>query len=68
MFRSLIESLFITYAQTQLNSIGNALTIGQQSSHSYPLNDPWLLRGDEWYRGLLRRPQSKTSIATETTK
>ena len=68
MFRNLLESLFITYAQTQLNSIGNVLTTDQQSHHSYPLNNPWLLRGDEWYQGLLRRPQPKTLLSTETTK
>lgn len=68
MFRSLIESLFITYAQTQLNSIGNLLAIGQQASYSYPVNDPWLLRGDEWCQGLVRRPQPKPMLATKTTK
>ena len=67
MFRDLIESFFITYAQTQLNFIGNVLTVDQPSL-SYPLNNPWLLRGDEWYQGLLRRPQPKTSMATQTTQ
>lgn len=67
MFRNLIESFFTTYAQAQLNSIGNVLTI-DQPAHSYPLNNPWLLRGDQWCQGLLRRPQPKTSVSLEPNK
>ncbi|CAF1247490.1 unnamed protein product [Rotaria sordida] len=41
MFRFTIESLFITYAETNLNSIGNVLNANQNGDH-YPMNDPWL--------------------------
>ena len=58
MFRYVIESLFITYAETSLNSIGNVLA-DNGHDHSYPLNDPWLIRGDDWCQGLLRRPRPK---------
>jgi len=58
MFRYTIESFFITYAETQLNTIGNVLN-QDQHGHHYPLNNPWLIRGDEWCQGLLRRPQPK---------
>ena len=65
MFREIIESLFITHAQTTLNTIGNVLTADQQK-HSYPLNNPWLVRGDIWCQGLLRRPQPKKQPIKET--
>ena len=67
MFRNIIESLFITYAETHLNTFGNVLT-GDQQRHTYPLNNPWLARGDEWCQGLLRRPQPKNQISIDTTK
>jgi len=68
MFRSLIESLFITYAETRLNTIGNVLTVDQQD-YSCIMHNPWLIRGDEWFQGLLRRPQPKNIISTtESTK
>ncbi|CAF4391180.1 unnamed protein product, partial [Rotaria sordida] len=41
MFRFTIESLFITYAETNLNSIGNVLNANQNGDR-YPMNDPWL--------------------------
>ncbi|CAF4165362.1 unnamed protein product, partial [Rotaria sordida] len=61
MFRFTIESLFITYAETNLNSIGNVLNANQNGDH-YPMNDPWLVRGSEWCPGLLRRPQPKITL------
>ncbi|CAF1382717.1 unnamed protein product [Rotaria sordida] len=64
MFRFTIESLFITYAETNLNSIGNVLNTNQNGDH-YPMNDPWLIRGNEWCHGLLRRPQPKTILSTD---
>ena len=57
-FRYTIESLFISHAQTKLNTIGNVLN--RDHDHGYqPLNNPWLMRGDAWCRGLVRRPQAK---------
>jgi hypothetical protein len=67
MFRNIIESLFITYAETRLNTIGNMLPVGQQD-YSYIMYNPWLIRGDEWLQGLLRRPQPKTTISTTENK
>ncbi len=68
MFRNIIESLFITYAETRLNTIGNMLTVDQQD-YSYLMHNPWLIRGDEWFQRLLRRPQPKNIISTtEPTK
>ncbi|CAF1319629.1 unnamed protein product [Rotaria sordida] len=61
MFRFTIESLFITYSETNLNSIGNVLNVNQNGDH-YPMNDPWLVRGSEWCPGLLRRPQPKITL------
>ena len=58
MFRFTIESLFITHAETNLNTIGNVLN-ENLPGNNYPLNNPWLIRGDEWCQGLLRRPQPK---------
>ncbi|CAF1320142.1 unnamed protein product [Adineta steineri] len=52
MFRLLIESLFITHADTKLNSIGNMLR-----GIDLPDFNPWLIRGDQWCQGLLRRPK-----------
>ncbi len=71
MFRSTIESLFITHAETNLNTIGNVLKVDQPPGNGnyYPLNDPWLIRGDDWCSGLVRRPRPKSttmSISTET--
>lgn len=64
MFRFTIESLFITYAETNLNTIGNVLN-GTQ----FPDYNPWLIRGDEWCQGLLRRPQPKsTTLSMEMIK
>ncbi|CAF4413966.1 unnamed protein product, partial [Adineta steineri] len=54
MFRLLIESLFITYADTKLNSIGNMIR-----GFNLPDLNPWLLRGDQWCQGLFRRPKPK---------
>lgn len=56
MFRTTIESFFITYAQTKLNTIGNVLNDEQRNVY-YPLNNPWIVRGDKWCQGLMRRPQ-----------
>jgi hypothetical protein len=65
MFRFTIESLFITHAESNLNTIGNVL-----NPHQLPEYNPWLIRGDEWCQGLLRRPQPKpvTSTAMITSK
>ncbi|CAF4052343.1 unnamed protein product [Adineta steineri] len=60
MFRYTLESLFITYGNTSLNTIGNVLNEDQQSDY-YRLDNPWLIRGDEWCQGLVRRPQPKTN-------
>ena len=68
MFRWTIESLFITHAETNLNTIGNVLSHDDHGDY-HPLDNPWLIRGDEWFRGLLRRPQPKNTISTtESTK
>ncbi|CAF1671668.1 unnamed protein product, partial [Adineta ricciae] len=61
MFRNVIESLFITYAETSLNTIGNVLNEEQQRNRYYPLDNPWLIRGNEWCQELVRRPQPKIS-------
>jgi len=61
MFQCVIESFFITHAETNLNTIGNVLKVDQQRSDYQPLNNPWLIRGDEWYQGLVRRPQPKST-------
>jgi len=66
MFRCTIESLFITYAETNLNVIGNVLNYNPQVNYQ-PLNNPWLVRGDEWCQGLLRRPQPKKPLETTAT-
>ena len=58
VFRYTIESLFITHAHTSLNTFGNVL-LDHPHSDCYMMNDPWLIRGDEWCQGLLRRPQPK---------
>ena len=63
-FRSMIESLFITHAETPLNTIGNMLNVKQHDHYYYPMDDPWLIRGNEWCQGLLRRPQTTTSNAS----
>jgi hypothetical protein len=62
MFRYTIESLCITHAETNLNTIGNVSRPDQPAGYYYPLNNPWLIRGDEWCQGLLRRPQPKLQI------
>ena len=63
MFRFTIESLFITHAETQLNTVGNILNPNQ-----YPDYNPWFIRGSEWCQGLLRRPQpSSTAIKNMVT-
>ncbi|CAF1203466.1 unnamed protein product [Adineta steineri] len=54
MFRLLIESLFITHADTKLNSIGNMIR-----GIDLPDFNPWLIRGDQWCQGLLRRPKPR---------
>ena len=54
MFRFTIESLFITYAETKLNTIGNVL-----NPTPLPDSNPWLIRGSDWCQGLLRRPHPK---------
>lgn len=61
MFRDVIESLFITYADTTLNTIGNVLHEEQQRNHYYPLNDPWSTRDNNWCSGLVRRPWPNTN-------
>ncbi|CAF3677382.1 unnamed protein product [Rotaria sp. Silwood1] len=63
MFRFTIESLFITYADAKLNSIGNVLNENQNGDH-YPMNDPWFVRNSEWCQGLLRRPEPRNTIST----
>ncbi|CAF4210926.1 unnamed protein product [Rotaria sp. Silwood2] len=62
MFRYTIESLFITYAETNLNTIGNVLN-DHQNMEQYPMNDPWFVRSSNWCQGLLRRPQPKNTQA-----
>ena len=61
MFRYVIESLFVTHAETILNVIGNVLKADQQQGDYYPVNNPWLVRGNQWCQGLVRRPQPKTT-------
>ena len=67
MFRFIIESFFITHADTNLNAIGNLLN-QHRSGNNYPLNNPWLVRGDEWCQELLRRPQPKFTTSTDVVK
>ncbi|CAF1525335.1 unnamed protein product [Rotaria magnacalcarata] len=61
MLRLTVESLFITHAETNLNTIGNILN-KNSTGNNHPMNNPWLIRGDEWYQGLLRRPQPKNDL------
>ena len=63
MFRFTIESLFITHAETNLNTIGNVLNPIQ-----FPDYNPWLIRDDEWCQGLLRRPQPPSASSMEIVK
>jgi hypothetical protein len=60
MLRLTVESLFITHTETNLNTIGNILN-KNSPGNNHPMNNPWLIRGDEWYQGLLRRPQPKST-------
>lgn len=60
IFRFTIESLFITYAEPELNTIGNVL-----NPNPIPDSNPWLLRGSSWCEGLLRRPQPKAAHVTD---
>ncbi|CAF3752400.1 unnamed protein product [Rotaria sp. Silwood1] len=60
MFRYTIESLFITYAETNLNTVGNVLN-ENPNGEQYPMNDPWFVRSSNWCQGLLRRPQPKST-------
>ncbi|CAF3283258.1 unnamed protein product [Rotaria sp. Silwood2] len=62
MFRYTIESLFITYAETNLNTVGNVLN-DNPNGEQYPMNDPWFVRSSNWCQGLLRRPQPKNTQA-----
>ena len=62
-FRYTIESLFISHAQTKLNSIGNVLNREHDNGY-HPQSNPWLTRGSEWCRNLVRRPQAKTTVNT----
>lgn len=64
MFRYTIESLFVTYAETNLNSIGNVLKQDHEMIY-YTLDNPWLIRSDEWCQGLLRRPKPKNLMMTK---
>ncbi|CAF5218477.1 unnamed protein product [Rotaria magnacalcarata] len=59
MLRLTVESLFITHTETNLNTIGNILN-KNSTANNHPMNNPRLIRGDEWYPGLLRRPQPKS--------
>ncbi|CAF3477230.1 unnamed protein product [Rotaria socialis] len=59
MFRFTIESLFITHADTKLNTIGHMLNENSVGNHHHPLFNPWLDRGTQWCDGLQRRPQPK---------
>lgn len=64
IFQYAIESSFIIlYAETTLNMIDNVLNCDQQINY-YSLNNPWLVREDEWCQGLLCRPQPKKSLET----
>ncbi|CAF1518521.1 unnamed protein product [Rotaria sordida] len=65
MFRYTIESLFITHAEPNLNTIGNVLNEDPNIGY-YPMNNPWLIRSDQWCQGLLRRPQLKSTTSNET--
>lgn len=66
MFRYTIESLFITHAETKLNTLGNVLN-ENPTGNTYPLNNPWLIRGNEWCQGLLRRPQPNSTKSMKNT-
>lgn len=57
MFQYTIESLFITHAETQLNTIGHIVKESITTDID-PINNPWLVRGHQWYQGLYRRPVS----------
>lgn len=56
IFRDIIESLFITYGETSLNTFGNVL-IEHPTYEHHPMHNPWLLRGSDWCQGLVRRPK-----------
>jgi len=56
MFRNIIESLFVTHAETKLNSKGNIVESQTQHGPYIPVANPWLNRGNKWHQGLLRRP------------
>ena len=58
MFRNTIEALFVTYAESQLNTFGNVL-IEEAQINENPMYNPWFLREGTWCQGLLRRPQPK---------
>ena len=62
----MIESLFVTHAETPLNTIGNMLDVNQHDHYYYPMDDPWLIRGNEWCQGLLRRPPHPSIINRST--
>ncbi|CAF3826209.1 unnamed protein product [Rotaria sp. Silwood1] len=64
MFRYTIESLFITHVAPNLNTIGNVLNENRNVDY-YPMNNPWLIRQDQWCQGLLRRPQPKRTTSNE---
>ena len=59
MLRYTIESMFITHAEAKLNTVGHVLNHDQPTDY-FLLNDPWLIRGDDWCQGLVRRPQPKS--------
>ena len=58
MFRNTIEALFVTYAESQLNTFGNVV-IEEAQINENPAFNPWFLRDGTWCQGLLRRPQPK---------
>lgn len=66
MFRYTIESMFITHAETNLNTVGNVLNPTSDGEH-HPQENPWLIRGDEWCHGLVRRPEPKSGVVPSST-
>jgi hypothetical protein len=66
MFRTTIESLFITHAETRLNTFGNVLRKVPWNEDNLS-NNPWSNRGDEWCPSLVRRPKPKNPAVPSTT-
>lgn len=63
MFSQLIESLFITHAQTKLNTLGHLDGMIVENNNSNDTNARMISdrRSDEWCQNLLRRRRRPTT-------